>query len=317
MLEINKGKHTTLFSSASIPCISCVNRSASWGSRGRRQFLLLVMRNSEDPMLGSGLRRAGEAPQQGWEGEAAGKGQFFGQVTAQLPFCCWIAFFIQRILFCCLERFLNSWINCKCSHLSLSWAGLNTHSSALNPSLKHAIKSNTFLVNKLIYKQFYSRATYQNYVVNKTSMFTLNIGQLLGRISNPCSCRATPQTPQWNLTHRCTFNDNSYFFKYQNFSISYTSAELVKVAAFQVGRRTFFREQSQRRWHLPRAHKWSTNFCLQLDTINFRVALVLTVGCSSIGTPIIYYQTLQRNQNILLPRKLCSMRTCAAAEFKF
>lgn len=105
--------------------------------------------------------------------------------------------FLQPEEFFLLSRkvLLNSWISWKCSHLSLSWTGLNTHSSALNPSLKHAIKSNTFLVNKLIYKQFYSRATCQNYLVNKTSIFTLNIGQLLGRISNPSSCRATSQTP--------------------------------------------------------------------------------------------------------------------------
>lgn len=104
-----------------------------------------------------------------------------------------------------------------------------------------------------------------------------------------------------------------FFFKYQNFRISYISAELIKVAPFQVGRRTFFREHLQRRWHLPRAHKWSTNFCVQLYTINFQVTLVLTVGSSSIGTPIIYYQTLQMNQNIPLP----PMRTFAVAELKF
>lgn len=46
------------------------------------------------------------------------------------------------------------------------------------PSLKHAIKSNTFFVNKLIYKQFYSRKRCQNYLVNKTPVFPLNIGQL-------------------------------------------------------------------------------------------------------------------------------------------
>lgn len=102
---------------------------------------------------------------------------------------------------------LNWWINCKCSHLSL----LNIQSSALNLSLKHAIKSNIFSVNKLIYKQFYLRTRCQNYLVNKTSTFTQNIGQLLGRISKLYSCRATPQTPKWNLTHCCTFHED--FFK--------------------------------------------------------------------------------------------------------
>lgn len=158
--------------------------------------------------------------------------------------------------------------------------------------------------------------------MNKTSIFTLNIGQLLGRISNPYSCRATPQSPKVESHTSFYIQWQRFFKKYQNFriwnlGISYTSSELVKAATFQVGRRTFFREHFQRRWHLPRAHKWSTNFCLQLYTINFWVALMLTVGSSSIGTPIIYYQTLQRNQNIPLPRQLCSMRISAVAEFKF
>lgn len=176
------------------------------------------------------------------------------------------------------------------------------------PSLKHTIKSNTFSVNKLTHKQFYWRKRCQNYLVNKTPVFTLNIGLSLTHIPADPLFRLPGEISHIGV-HSMTF----FFFKYQNFRISYISAELIKVAPFQVGRRTFFREHLQRRWHLPRAHKWSTNFCVQLYTINFQVTLVLTVGSSSIGTPIIYYQTLQMNQNIPLP----PMRTFAVAELKF
>lgn len=216
MLEINKGKQTTLFSSASILCISCVNRSASLGSRGRKQFLLLAMRNLGRSNAGhrSWLwrDRGGTSARLGRQSTRKRAALWSDNSTASLLLLdCTCCLHPQDSFLLSRKVLLNSWINWKCSHLSLSWTGLNTHSFALNPSLKHTIKSNTFLVNKLINKQFYSRATYQNYLVNKTSMFTLNIGQLLGRISDPYSSRATPQTPKWNLTHRCTFNDNGFF----------------------------------------------------------------------------------------------------------
>lgn len=141
MLEINKGKQTTLFSPASIFCISRVNRSGSWSLRGRKQFLLLVMRN---------LGRSKCCPQgPAW-------GQSVGGTSARLErWSTWRravlwsdSSTISLLLLDCtcflhpgdnfflLSRkvLLNSWIKWKCSHLSLSWTGLNTNSSALNSS---------------------------------------------------------------------------------------------------------------------------------------------------------------------------------------
>lgn len=141
MLEINKGKQTTLFSPASIFCISRVNRSGSLSSRGRKQFLLLVTRNlGKSKCLAQGL---------GWGQMVGGTSARLGRWSTWKRAVLWSdSSTISLLLLDCtcflhpgdnfffLSRnvLLNSWINWKCSHLSLFRTGLNTHSSALNSS---------------------------------------------------------------------------------------------------------------------------------------------------------------------------------------
>lgn len=137
MLEINKGKQTTLFSPASILCISRVNRSGSSSWRGTKQFLLLVMRNLGRSNLGRScvLRHRSWLRTDGGDTSARlGRRSIRKRAVSLLLLDCTCFLHLDDSFLLSRKVLLNSWINWKCSHLSLSWTGLNAHSSALNPS---------------------------------------------------------------------------------------------------------------------------------------------------------------------------------------